>query len=101
MTRHAGHARAGFTAMCLPRFFGISRGGIRFTVSVRRKPAVDIILRGRDIVIEICDPLAAMELGIRHFVSGKRGRLGPFLLRKLRALGFRMKVRYKLIEFEV
>ena len=87
--------------MCLPRFFGISRGGIRFTISLRRKPAADIILRGRDVVVEIRDPLAIMELGIRHFVSGKKGRLGPFLLRKLRALGFRMKVRYKFIEFEV
>ena len=87
--------------MCLSRFFGISRGGIRFTISLRRRPAVDIILRGRDIVVEIRDPLAAMELGIRHFVSGKRGRLGPFLLRKLRALGFRIKLKYKFIEFEV
>ncbi|MBI4175673.1 MAG: hypothetical protein HY518_00575 [Candidatus Aenigmarchaeota archaeon] len=57
-------------------------------------------LKGKDITIEVKDPLKAMEMGLHKMMEGKKsGKAG--IRGMLKSMGFRIKLKYSIFEVEI
>jgi hypothetical protein len=79
--------------------FKMISGKAHFYLYVSGKPAVEIILHKREIIADIKNPILAIELGLHSL--GKKGKLNSYLLRMIKAAGFKVKVKYKMLELEI
>ncbi len=77
----------------------VVKGRLRFHLSVDGKPAVDIVLTAGEIIVDIKNPLLAMEMGLHQI--GKKPGISSYVLKAIKAAGYKVKVKYKMIEFEV
>ncbi len=74
-------------------------GRIHFYLSVGGKPAIEIILRDKEIVAEIKNPLLAIELGLQQMGTSKS--MDSYVLKKIKDAGYKIKVKYKMFEIEL
>lgn len=79
--------------------FGLLSGKVHFYLSVGGTPAVEIILREKEIIAEIKNPILALELGIQQLAT--RRKKDSYILNKLKASGYKIKIKYKVFELEV
>ena len=79
----------------------IVEGKVHFYLSVGGKPAVEIIVRNKEkeIVAEIKNPLLAVELGIHQLAGG--GKYDSSILKNVKKAGYKIKIKYKMLEFEL
>jgi hypothetical protein len=79
----------------------IMTGKVHFYLTVGKIPAVEIILHDerKEIVAEIKNPVLAVELGL-HGLAKSKGS-GSYVIKKIKAAGYRVKVKYKMFEIEL
>ena len=80
-------------------FLGVFRGKVRFFITVGDEPAVEIKIEGKEIIADIKNPLLAIELGIEEFL--KSGNSSGDMFKKIKEMGYRIKIKYKFIEVEI
>jgi hypothetical protein len=78
---------------------GILQGRLRLHLHLDGKPAVDVIITPGEAIIEIKNPVLALEMGLRQL--GKKPGISSYVLKAVKAAGYKVKVKYKLIEFEL
>ncbi len=72
-------------------------GKVHFYITVGRKPAIEIFIEGKTIIVEVLNPFLAINAGLQMLKFAKKGR--PTLLAFIKKSGYRIKIRYKRIEF--
>lgn len=82
----------------LRQILGNLTGDIHFYVTVGKKPAIEFILKDKEILVEIKDPLLAAQAALRQLLAKPKNMAR---LDKLKALGFTVKIKYKMIEIEL
>jgi hypothetical protein len=75
------------------------KGRLRFHLAVDGKPAADILVTPGEAIVEIKNPLLALELGVQQI--GKKPGLRSYVLKAVKAAGYRVKIKYKMLEFEL
>jgi hypothetical protein len=73
-------------------------GDVHFYVTVGDSPAAEVKLRGKEILVEIKNPLLAMEAVIKQLLSKPKNKIR---LQKLKTLGYRIRIKYKLLEVDL
>lgn len=76
-----------------------AEGEADFSLEAEGKPALNVKMRGKEVTIEILNASIAMDLAGEHIFSGKP--VGSGTLEKLKKAGLRVKVKYKVLEFEL
>jgi hypothetical protein len=71
-------------------------GRMHFMVFLGNKPAADIEINDKEITVTIKNPVAALELGIEEFFSGKSGVSDMF--QRIKKMGYNIRIKYKIIE---
>jgi hypothetical protein len=86
----------------ITRALEILQGRVRLYLSIGGVPAVEIVIRDKEkeIVAEIKNPVLALELGVQQFAKGRNKR-DSYVLKMIKAAGYKVKVKYKMLEFEV
>ncbi len=76
-------------------------GRMHFYLSVGGRPAIEIILRDeeKEIVAEIKNPVLALELGLQQISTAKK--FDSYMLDRVKDAGYKIKVKYKMFEFEL
>jgi hypothetical protein len=77
----------------------IIEGRVHFVVFVGKLPAAEIELKDKEIIVEIKNPLLAMELGIKEFLEKRDKDLGLF--KKIKKMGYKIRIKYSVFEFEI
>ena len=75
-------------------------GKLHFMVFLGDAPAAEIHLEGKSIIVEIIHPLVALELGLQEFLK-KDGPYDVGLLNKLKKMGYKIKIKYKIFEVDI
>jgi hypothetical protein len=75
------------------------KGRLRFHLAVDGKPAADIVVTPGEAILEIKNPLLALELGVQQI--GKKPGLRSYVLKAVKAAGYRVKIKYKMLEIEI
>jgi len=65
-----------------------------------KAPAAEIELKDKDIIVNIIHPIIALELGIEEFLS-RKGDKDLKMVKRLRKMGYRIRVKYKWFEVEI
>ena len=76
-------------------------GRVHFYITVGKKPAIEIYLQDKEIIAEIKNPLLAIEFGIEHLLSGGTELGKNNMLEKIKKHGYKIKLKYKMIEMEI
>jgi len=92
----------GLLTYILERLFGRAR----LLVFAGDRPAMEIKVEGKEIVLDIKNLMLAAELGIAEFVkkienTEKTDEALPDITGELKAFGYRIKVRYGRLELEI
>ena len=69
------------------------------TVSVNNKPLLAVSLKDKELKIDVKDPFAIVEMGFGGKLLKGGGKSEK--VKKLKDAGFKIKVKYKLFEFEL
>lgn len=75
-------------------------GRAHFMIYMGKSPAAEIELNGRLVLVDIVNPIAAVELGIEEFLS-RKGTQDIEVIRKIKEAGYRIRVKYKTFEMEL
>lgn len=77
-------------------------GKVHVYVTVGSRPAVEVILDGKKIIIDIKNPVLAIEAGLDQFMAS-RGEAGmdSRTLQRLKKMGYKIIIKYKMLEFEL
>ncbi len=75
-------------------------GRLHFRVYLGKAPAADIELKDKNIIVNIIHPLIAIELGVEELLSRKGGK-DVSMIEKLKAAGYKIKIRYKMFELDL
>jgi len=78
----------------------IMEGKVHLYLTVGKVPAVEITMQGKVIVAEIKNPLLALELGLMQLIKHRDGG-DSGMLQKLKKSGLKLKIKYKMLEFEM
>jgi hypothetical protein len=76
-------------------------GKVHFMVLVGNKPAIEIRLEDKEILVDIKNPVLAIELGLEEIVGRREGESPDSLMKKLKSMGYRIKIKYKFLELEI
>ncbi len=74
-------------------------GRVHFMVLVGTEPALEIKLRDKDIVVEVKNPLLAVEFGLQELAKG--GKIDSRIFREIKKLGYRIKIKYGILELDL
>jgi predicted GTPase len=77
----------------------IFRGRLRFHLLVDGKSAVDVVITPGEAIIEIKNPVLALEMGLQQI--GKKKGISSYVLKAVKAAGYKVKVKYKVLEMEL
>ncbi len=72
-------------------------GNVHFYIFVGKKPAAEIIINEKEIVVDIKNPVLAVEAAIEQML--KKKHVGSEKLKQLKKMGYKVKIKYKRIEF--
>lgn len=85
-------------------------GKVHFVITVGNKPAIEIKLHDKEITVDIKNPILAIEFGLEELLehmpsdkgSGKGKQESPeSMLKKLKSMGYTIKVKYKIFELDL
>lgn len=81
---------------------GIS-GSLHFYVYVGKEPAAEIRIEEKTIIIEIKNPVLAVEFGARELLKGSGccGKPDPHILDSAKKMGYRIIIKYRRLEFSL
>ena len=77
----------------------VFKGRLRFHMFLEGKPAVDIVLQAGEVVIDIKNPILALEMGMHHM--GEKSKTNSYVLDMIKKAGWKVKVKYKIFEMEL
>jgi hypothetical protein len=75
-------------------------GRVHFVITVGNKPAIEIKLEGKDIVVDIRNPVLAMEIGLEEFLSKRKANNQASLIKMIKSKGYTIKIKYKFLEID-
>jgi len=75
-------------------------GKAHFMIYMGNNPAAEIEMKDKEIMVDIVNPVALVELGIEEFIS-KKGTQDIEVIKKIKEAGYRIKIRYKMLEMEL
>ncbi len=75
------------------------QGKVHFYLYVGGSPAVEIIMRDKEIIADIKNPILALELGIQQFATSRKK--DSYILDQAKKAGYKIRVKYKMIEIEL
>ncbi|MBI4163443.1 MAG: hypothetical protein HY512_01155 [Candidatus Aenigmarchaeota archaeon] len=70
------------------------------TISADGKPLLFVSLNGKEIKVDVKDAFALVQMGIAGDILKGGGKKSE-KLQKLKDAGFKIKIKYKLFEFEI
>ncbi len=83
-------------------------GKVHFMIMVGNKPAIEIKLHDRDIIVDVKNPILAIELGLEEIVGGLdhsedkgKGQSPESMLKKIKSMGYRIRIKYKIFEIDL
>ena len=62
--------------------------------------AAEISMKGKNIIIDIKNPLIALEFGIEQILKGEE-QLDKQLLHRVKGMGYTIRIRYKMLEVDL
>ena len=74
-------------------------GKAHLLITISKKEVFEITVKEKEITIDIKNPLLAMESLISQYLKG--GGSGKEKLEMIKKFGFKVKVKYKFLEFEL
>lgn len=74
-------------------------GKVRFYIYLGKKPFAEVIFNDNEIVLDIKNPVLAVEAAVEEII--KKKHFGSKRLDILKTMGYKVKVRYKRLEFEL
>ena len=83
----------------ISEYLSTLKGEADFTFEMDKKEILSIKSKGKEILVDIKNPMAAIDMGLLDLLKGKIKGSGS--LKKLKNAGFKIKVKYKLFEFEL
>ena len=75
-------------------------GKVHLYITVGDSPAVEVILKDKEIIADIKNPVLAFEFGIDQMLK-RRAPRDSFILKRVKNSGYKVKIRYKLLEIEL
>jgi hypothetical protein len=75
-------------------------GRVHFVVLIKDRPALEIKLKDKNIIVDIKNPVLALTLGMEEFMKHKGGKEISFV-KELKRIGYNVKIKYKMFEFEL
>jgi|GEM_PF-1136045 len=75
-------------------------GRVHFMIYLGKAPAAEIELKDKDIIVNIIHPIIALELGIEEFLS-RKGEKDIQMIKRLKGMGYKLKIKYKWFEVDV
>lgn len=75
-------------------------GNIHFMVLIGNHPALELKLEGKNIIVEVINPLLAIEFGIEELLKNRNIQTSQ-IIQFLKGLGYRIKIKYKFLELEI
>ncbi|MBI4020337.1 MAG: hypothetical protein HY367_03310 [Candidatus Aenigmarchaeota archaeon] len=85
----------------LPDILKSLSGNAEVTLSVDNSSLLEVHINGKEITIEVKDALKAMEMGLQSLIGGEKKKGEKGIRESLKAMGFRIKVKYSIFEIEV
>lgn len=89
----------------------VSDGGISFTISIEGGDVAEISFKGKKIIVEIKSALLALEFGIKEAIKNefneeKKGKkkaknIDMSAFENIKKAGYKIIVKYKMIEIEI
>jgi hypothetical protein len=84
----------------LESILGGIKGELHFFLFVGDEPAAEIkIISPKEILIDVKNPILAIELGARELIKG--GKADEKLFSEIKKMGFRIKLKYRRLEIEI
>ena len=77
----------------------VFQGRLRFHLFLDGKPAIDMVITPGVVVLEIKNPILALEMGLQQ-ISNKKD-MNSYVLNMVKAAGYKVKVKYKIFEIEL
>jgi hypothetical protein len=84
----------------LAEIFKTIVGRVHFMIYLGKNPAAEIEIKDKDIIVDIVNPLAAVELGFEEFLS-RKGTKDIDMIKKIREAGYSIKIKYKMLEMDI
>ncbi len=75
-------------------------GKVHFMIYMGNTPAAEIEMKDKEVMVDIVNPIALVELGIEEFIS-KKGTQDIEVIKRIKEAGYRIKIRYKMLEMEL
>jgi hypothetical protein len=84
----------------LADIFKTIAGRAHFMIYMGKYPAAEIELKDKEVLVNITNPLALVELGIEEFIS-RKGAADLEVIKRVKEAGYKVKVKYKTLEMEL
>ena len=75
-------------------------GRIHFMIYLGKHPAAEIEIVDKNIIVDIINPLIAVELGMEEFFS-KKGKKDINMIENIKKAGYTIKIKYKMFEIDI
>ena len=83
----------------ISEYLSTLKGEVDFTFEMDKKEILSVKIKDKDVLVGIKNPMAAIDMGLLDLLKGKIKGSGS--MKKLKDAGFKIKVKYKLFEFEL
>jgi len=83
----------------MARFLEGLGGKARFMVLIGKKPAIELFIKNKDIIVEIKNPVLAIDFGLQELLKEKR--LDSTVINDIKKLGYNIKIKYKMFELDL
>lgn len=70
-------------------------------IMVGNKPAIEVKLHDREIIIDVKNPVLAIELGLEEYFGDVKNKPRGSLRKKLKSMGYKIKIKYKIFELDL
>ncbi len=72
-------------------------GHAHFMVFMGKHAAAEIKLEGKTIIVDIKNPIIALEFGIEQILKGEE-EIDAQLMERVKSMGYKIKMKYKTLE---
>jgi len=78
----------------LSKILGSLLGRIHFMIYLGKSPAAEIEVKDNDIIVDVSNPLIALELGLEELLS-RKGEQDIKMLENVKKAGYRIVIKYR------
>lgn len=71
---------------------------VEITISIKKKPIAEVTLEGKEVIIDVKNPILAVETVLKQISSGG---LQSLTLDRLKEMKYKVKVRWKGLSFDL